>query len=72
MVSTNFDVVHDQLKHNHNGLIAEMNPDALADAILRLMKDDGIRKAIISNVEKEVNSTYITEVNKIEQLLDEN
>ena len=72
VVSTNFDVVHDQLKHNHNGLIAEMNPDALADAILRLMKDDGIRKAIISNVEKEVNSTYITEVNKIEQLLDEN
>lgn len=71
VVSTNFDVVHDQLTHEENGLIAEMNPTDLADAILRMHKDEELRKSIVSTVEKEENRTYITEVRKIENLLDE-
>lgn len=71
VVSTNFDVVHDQLKHLRNGWISEMNPEALADGIMHLLNDHSLRKAIVSEVEKEENMTYITEVGKIEQLLDE-
>lgn len=72
VVSTNFDVVHDQLRHLRNGWISEMNPEALADGIMHLLNDHSLRKAIVSEVEKEENMTYITEVGKIEQLLDEN
>ncbi len=71
VVSTNFDVVHDQLRHLRNGWISEMNPEALADGIMHLLNDHSLRKAIVSEVEKEENKTHITEVGKIEQLLDE-
>lgn len=71
VVSTNFDVVHDQLSHEKNGLIVAMNPNDLADAIMRMHQDEKLRQSIISTVEKEENRTYITEVGKIERLLDE-
>lgn len=70
VVSTNFDVVHDQLTHEKNGLIAEMNPEAMADAIMRMHEDADLRNTIIQAVKKEENTTYITEVKKIESLLD--
>lgn len=71
VVSTNFDVVRDQLSHEKNGLIAAMNPNDLADAIMRMHQDEKLRQSIISAVVKEENRTYITEVRKIERLLDE-
>lgn len=71
VVSTIFDVVHDQLTHLRNGWISEMNPEALADGIIHMLNNHSLRKAIVSEVEKEENKTYITEVGKIEQLLDE-
>lgn len=70
VVSTNFDVVHDQITHEQNGLIAEMTAEALADNILRLLKEDSLRIRIVDNVRKEHNITYLTEVKKVEQLLD--
>lgn len=70
VVSTNFDVVHDQLTNEKNGLIAEMNPEALADAIIRMHEDTDLRNAIIAAVKQEQNTTYITETKKIESLLD--
>ena len=70
VVSTNFDVVHDQITHEQNGLIAEMAAEALADNILRLLKEDSLRIRIVDNVKKEHNTTYFTEVKKVEQLLD--
>lgn len=72
VVSTNFDVVHDQLEHGKNGLIAEMTPESLADNILNLVKDAFLRKGIVSNLDLESNKTYITEIKKVERLLDEN
>ena len=70
VVSTNFDVVHDQITHEQNGLIAEMTAEALADNILRLLKEDSLRIRIVDNVKKEHNTTYFTEVKIVEQLLD--
>ena len=71
VVSTNFDVVHDQLVHEQNGLIAEMTPESVADSVIRLLTDNSLRGRIVDNVKKEENITYITEVKKVEKILDE-
>lgn len=71
VVSTNFKVVYDQITHEKNGLISDMNAESLSNQIIRVMKDDTLRKSIIKNVQAEENTTYITEVKKVEQLLDE-
>ena len=70
VVSTNFDVVHDQLKHGENGLIAEMTPESVAENIIHLLEDDNLRNQIVANVKREKNTTYISEVEKVEKLLD--
>ena len=72
VVSTNFDVVHDQIKHEHDGLIAEMTPESVADNILRLINEKDLRNRIIACVNKEKNTTYMTEVEKVEKLFDAN
>lgn len=72
VVSTNFDVVHDQLVHEQNGLIADMTPESVADNIIRLVVDENLRNSIISNLKNETNTTYVTEVEKVEKLLDAN
>ena len=72
VVSTNFDVVHDQIKHEHDGLIAEMTPESVADNILRLINEKDLRNRIIASVNKEKNTTYMTEVEKVEKLFDAN
>lgn len=69
VVSTNFDVVHEQLTHEENGLIAEMTPESLAENILRLINDNDLRERIIANVKKEENMTYITEVEKVHKMI---
>ena len=45
-VSTDFDVVHDQLRHEENGLIAAMTPDSVADNVQRLMEDEALYQRI--------------------------
>ena len=70
VVSTNFDVVYDQIKHGENGLIAEMTPESVADNIIRMITDEELHDHIVENVSKERNMTYITEVRKVESLLD--
>lgn len=69
VVSTNFDVVYDQLKHAENGLIAEMTPESLSENIVRLIKDKVLRDSIIANVQSEENLTYITEVEKVHRII---
>lgn len=72
VVSTDFDVVHDQIVHEQNGLIAEMDAESVAENILRMLNDDALRKTILDNVLKEENLTYLTEVQKVERILDDN
>lgn len=71
IVSTNFDVVHDQLQDNINGLIADMNPESLADAIMKLATDSELRVRIVNAVESEVSDKHLTEVKKVEKIFDE-
>lgn len=70
IVSTNFDVVHNQLTHEQNGLIADMNGESVAENILRLLEDKELKESILSTVQKEENTTYLSEAVKVEQLID--
>ena len=71
VVSTNFDVVYDQLEHEWNGLISQMDANSLADNIMRMVYDETLRKRIIDQVKKENNDTCLTEAQKVEKLIDE-
>ena len=61
VISTNFDVVYNQLRDGENGLIVEMNPKAIADAIQRLWNDTVLRNHIVDKLraEKKGNSEEI-------------
>lgn len=70
IVSTNFDVVYNQITHEKNGLIAEMNGKSIADSIYRMITDNELRNSIIEEVNREVNTTHLTEAKKVEALID--
>ena len=72
IISTDFDVVHDQITHEKNGLICKMNPQSVGKQIIRFINDATLREIIIHHVLSEENTTYKTEVIKVEHLLDEN
>lgn len=44
IVATNYETVGEQISHEKNGLISEMNSDSLAESILRVIKDKGLSK----------------------------
>lgn len=46
VVTTNYDTVYMQMKHENNGLITEMDPDSVATAIIRMIED----KTLYQNV----------------------
>ncbi len=70
IVSTNFDVIHDQIIDKHNGLIAEMNPEDLATKILELNNNKVLRESIVANLKQETNATTITEPIKFLKLIE--
>lgn len=70
VVSTNFDIVYDQIEDRQNGLIAEMTPESVAERILELRRDIYLRNTILSNLEQETNTTTISEPAKFMQLVD--
>ena len=71
VVSTDFDVVHDQIVHGQNGLIAEMTATSVAEQIIKILTDESLLNHIIENVRNEKNNTYLTEVIKAERIFDE-
>lgn len=70
IVSTNFDVVKDQIEDGKNGLIADMKPESVADRIMVLLHDESLRNQIIKNLEKESNMTSSTEIQKFNKLIE--
>lgn len=71
IVSTNYSVIHNILKDKVNGLIVDMNGEAIADGIQLLLTDSDLKEKLIQNLQKEENSTCQTEVLKLEKVLDE-
>lgn len=70
IVSTNFDVVYDQIVNGENGLIALMNPEDVAEKIQELVNDKALEKRLVENLKKEENTTFLTEIKKFHQLLE--
>ena len=70
VVSTNFDIVHDQIIDRKNGLIAEMTPESVANCIIELSRDKRLKDTIGENLGNEVNSTSVTEPAKFMRLID--
>lgn len=69
LVSTNFDVVKDQIIDRENGLIAEMTPQSVAEKILEMLHDESLRNHIVQNLDQEKNRTAVTEVEKFNAML---
>ena len=69
VVSTNFDVVYDQITDRENGLIAEMTPESVANKIMELLQNKDLRSHIVSSLEQETNTTSKTEVEKFHELI---
>lgn len=70
VVSTNFDVVYNQITHEKNGLIAEMDGVKIGEQIFRLIQDNKLREHIKRTLQKEENLTCQTEVRKVEKMID--
>ncbi len=53
IVTTNFDVVNEQIISGKNGIITDMNGESIAKGILRLMTDNDLRESIIDYLKAE-------------------
>ena len=47
VVTTRFDAVYNQMIDEKNGLVVDMNADAVCDGILRLINDTELRERIV-------------------------
>lgn len=68
IVVTNFSTAKDQIENGVNGLIVEMNPEALSNGILRYFGDSIFREKIVSQLKSENNGTE-QEIEKLYSLL---
>ena len=69
IVTTNFDIVYDQITDGENGLISEMTPDSVAGSIMKLMDDGVLRDRLIANLSNETNNTAVSEIEKFYSLV---
>lgn len=69
IVSTNFDIVYDQIIDGENGLISKMTPESVAGNVMRLMDDNTLRNHLIATVSNENNNTSVSEIEKFYRLL---
>jgi glycosyltransferase involved in cell wall biosynthesis len=67
IVITNFTTAKSQINHLENGLIAEMNPESIANNIELILKDQVVKIKIIKNLEKSAkgNESEIDKLYKI-------
>lgn len=71
IISTNYSVIYNILQNNVNGLIVDMNGEALANGIQYLSENQKLKESLIRNLQKEENTTHKTESLKLEYILDE-
>jgi len=70
VVSTNFEVIHNQIVSEENGLIVDIDAKAVADGIKRMLLDNALRERIICNLQKEKKGN-IEEIEKLYCILEE-
>ncbi len=69
-VTTNFDVVYAQMVDGENGLVVDMNAQAVADGIIRLAEDPELYRHIKHYQESEKKGN-VEEIEKFYELMDE-
>lgn len=69
IVITNFSTAKDQISHLENGFIADMNPEAIANGIMELLKNKEMQKHFQTNLAKEKLGTE-EEIEHFYQLID--
>ena len=69
IVSTNFDSVYEQLRDGETGLIVNMGGQLIAEGIMRMASDDGLRENIVKNLKVEKKGN-IEEAEKFQTLLE--
>lgn len=70
IVSTDFDVVHNQLTNEQNGLIVKMDGKAIAEGIIRLFNDNVLKEKFIKNLKKEKKGNT-EEIEKLYEIIEE-
>lgn len=68
VVTTRFDAVYAQMIDEKNGLVVDMNGDAVCEGILRLINNKGLRESIADYLKKEKKGN-IEELAKFYQLI---
>ena len=68
VVTTRFDAVFTQMIHRKNGLVVDMNGQAVCDGIAELLNNDELREEIIEYLEKEKKGN-IEEIDKFYELI---
>jgi glycosyltransferase involved in cell wall biosynthesis len=68
IVTTNFDVIYEQIKNGKNGLIVEMNADAVCEGILTLVEDEEQMKSFVECLKTEKKGN-MEEVEKWQNLI---
>lgn len=69
-VATRFDVVYDQMVEGENGLVVDMTPEAVAEGIHRLIRDNALRDHIQHYLQSEKKGNE-EEIEKIYRLVEE-
>jgi len=68
VVTTRFDAVFNQMIHEKNGLVVDVNGDAVFNGIIRLIEDQNLREEIINYLKHEKKGN-IEEIEKFYQLI---
>lgn len=68
IIVTNFSTAKDQITHNQNGLIVDMNAAALTEGIIRVIENDHLRISLIEKLSKESLGTE-SEIEKLYALI---
>jgi glycosyltransferase involved in cell wall biosynthesis len=69
IVATNFTVVHSQLRNKENGLIVEMNSDAIYHGIKEVLDNETLKKYMCNNLSKEDGGTE-EEIQKLYSIIE--
>ncbi|WP_164667394.1 glycosyltransferase [Virgibacillus doumboii] len=68
VVTTRFDAVYNQMIHEKNGLVVDMNADAVCEGIKRLLTNNELREEIVSYLKTEKKGNA-EEIDKFYQLI---
>lgn len=68
IIVTNFSTAKDQINHNQDGIIAEMNSIAISESIEKLVNNDQLRNNLIKNLSKMELGT-VEEINKLYEII---